>query len=469
MKRCVSLSLLLFLAGSLVCFAQQGEVSKSDDLTALAKGFVELLAKEDFPSAVKDFDTTMKKAMPPEKLGEVWESLIAQVGPFQREISVRIEKAGKYDVVFVTCEFERSILDAKVVFNSAKQISGLWFVPSQLSIEYKPPAYAKPDTFKEKEVVVGTGEWAVQGTLTLPVGREPFPAVVLVHGSGPHDRDESIGPNKPFRDLAWGLASQGIAVLRYDKRTKVHAAKLISMKENITVKEETIDDALAAVSVLRAREEIDTNKIFVLGHSLGGMLIPRMGTLDPDIAGFIVMAGAARPLEDVILEQISYIFSLDGTISEDEKRELEEIKQQVARVKDPKLSSAVSSTDLPLGIPAEYWLDLRGYNPPQVAKELKQPMLILQGGRDYQVTTEDFQRWKNSLSSRENVEFKFYPNLNHLFIEGEGKSTPAEYQTPSHVAEIVIDDIADWTKKLAEQEEVIKNGARKMLSQARDS
>lgn len=469
MKKCVSFLLLVFLVGSLVCFAQQEEVSKSEELTALAKGFVELLAKEDFPGAVEDFDTTMKKAMPPEKLGEVWKSLIAQVGPFQREISIRAEKAGEYDVVFVTCAFERSTIDVKVVFNGAKQISGLWFVPSQPLAEYKSPVYAKPDTFREKEIMVGTGEWAVDGTLTLPIGDGPFPAVVLVHGSGPHDRDESIGPNKPFRDLAWGLASQGIAVLRYDKRTKVHAAKLVSIMDSITVKEETIDDALAAVFTLRKREEIDTDKIFVLGHSLGGMLIPRMGTLGPDIAGFIVMAGATRPLEDIILEQMSYIFSLDGTISESEEAQLEEIKQQVARVKDPDLSSAVSSTELPLGMPTQYWLDLRGYNPPQVAKELNQPMLILQGGRDYQVTTEDFQNWKDSLSSRENVEFKFYPNLNHLFIEGEGKSKPAEYQMPGHVAEIVIDDIADWTKKLVEQEEVIKNEARKMLSQARDS
>jgi fermentation-respiration switch protein FrsA (DUF1100 family) len=151
-------------------------------------------------------------------------------------------------------------------------------------------------------------------------------------------------------------------------------------------------------------------------------------------------------MEDVILEQYLYIFALDGTFSDAEKKQLEEIEQQIARVKDPELSIATPASDLPLGISAKYWLDLRGYSPPEVAKDLQQPMLILQGGRDYQVTTEDFEGWKIALSSRENVEFKLHPTLNHLFIEGEGPSAPAEYEIAGHVAERVIDDMANWIK-----------------------
>jgi len=447
MKKCVFLLVVALAACRLIACASQQEVPKADGLTALAKEFVELLVEEEFSSAVSNFDSVMEKVMPSEKLQEVWKSLIAQTGPFRRQVGFRTEQVRQFDIVFVTCQFDKLALDVKVVFNGEGQITGLWFVPSQPAAEYKPPAYAKPDTFREKEVLVGTGEWSVPGTLAFPAGEGHFPAVVLVHGSGPHGRDESIGPNKPFRDLAWGLASRRIAVLRYEKRTKEHAAKLASMKANITVKEETIEDVLAAVSVLRETGRIDAKRIFVLGHSLGGMLIPRIGTLDPGIAGFIIMAGTARPLEDVILEQMSYIFSLDGTISESEKKRLEQLKVQVARVKDPELSTTAPSTSLLLGVPSKYWLDLRGYNPPEVAKNLKQPMLILQGKRDYQVTMEDFQLWKKSLSSRNNVEFKVYPRVNHLFIEGEGRSTPAEYQTAGHVAKVVIGDIADWIKK----------------------
>ncbi len=220
----------------------------------------------------------------------------------------------------------------------------------------------------------------------------------------------------------------------------------MALVNDVTVREETIDDALAAVDLLRDEEGIDVDNIFVLGHSLGGMLIPRIARLDPDIKGFIIMAGASRPLEDLLLEQMTYIYSLEGKISEDEKVQLEQLKAQVAKVKDPGLSENTPAAELPLGVSAKYWLDLRGYDPPEVAKSIKRPVLVLQGERDYQVTMEDYERWEEGLSSKDNVDFKTYPDLNHLFMEGEGKSTPAEYETAGHVSETVINDIARFIK-----------------------
>ena len=301
----------------------------------------------------------------------------------------------------------------------------------------------KRDAFQEIEVKVGEGEWALPATLSLPKGDGPFPAVVLVHGSGPHDRDETIGPNRPFRDLAWGLASRGIAVLRYEKRTKEHGTKL-AKKKDITVKEETIDDALAAVKLLRKTPRIDPKKVFVLGHSLGAMLAPRIGELDSAIAGLILLAGPTRPLEDLILEQFSYLASLN----EVPLRSLEAIKAQVRRAKDPKLSPDTPAADLPLGL-AGCPIGFR-YGKPiplKAVAKIKQPMLILQGERDYQVTMTDFAGWKKALAGRKNAELKSYPKLNHLFVEGTGKSKPSEYQKEGHVAKEVIEDIAGWVKK----------------------
>jgi uncharacterized protein len=276
----------------------------------------------------------------------------------------------------------------------------------------------------------------------MPVGPGPFPAVVLVHGSGPNDRDETVEAAKPFRDLAWGLASRGIAVLRYEKRTRQHGARLASAP-NFTVREETVDDAVAAAALLRGSEGVDPARVYVLGHSLGAMVVPRIGGQDLKIAGFIVMAGAARPLEDLILEQVTYIASLDGTVSEEEKKQIEGLRQEVAKVKA--LQPGASGTAL--GAPASYWLDLKGYKPPEAATALGRPLLVLQGERDYQVTLDNFEAWKKALGDRKDVTFKSYPRLNHLFIEGEGKSGPAEYQKPGHVAEAVVADIAGWIKK----------------------
>jgi dienelactone hydrolase len=278
----------------------------------------------------------------------------------------------------------------------------------------------------------------------MPNGQGAFPAVVLIHGSGPNDRDETVGANKPFKDLAWSLASRGIAVLRYDKRTKVHADELAWLANGITVKEETTDDALAAVDLLRRTDDIDAERIFVLGHSLGGMLAPRMAQADRDIAGLIIMAGPTRPLEDLVVEQTQYIVSLSGDVSAQEQRQVEAIRQEVAAIKALKPSMDVSAQDQLLGAPPQYWLDLQGYNPAAAASVLPQPMLILQGERDYQVTLIDFQGWVDALSGRSDVLLKSYPDLNHLFISGAGQSTPEEYLTPDNVAAIVIDDVANW-------------------------
>ena len=435
--------------------APTGQVVIPPERIAAAQEFVSLLAKGDYASAEEKLDDTMKSAAPASKLEELWSSLQDQAGVYQQQTGVHTDHTQGYDIVFVTCQFEQTLLDVKVVYDAAGQIAGLFFLPA-LPTSYEPPAYAKTASFQEQEVTVGSGEWALPGTLTMPVGDGPFPALVLVHGSGPNDRDETVGPNKPFRDLAWGLASQGIAVLRYEKRTRQYPEKMAAMQNTLTVKEETVDDALAAVALLRQTSGIDPQRIFVLGHSLGGMLLPRIGAADAQsaglpadakIAGLISMAGPVQPMEDKILEQVTYLASLDGEVSEEEQANLDKLAEQVARVKDPQLSVDAPASDLPLGIPADYWLDLRGYNPAEAAKSLTQPMLILQGGRDYQVTAADYELWKAALGSRDNVTFKWYPSLNHLFYSGTGPITPQEYAVEGHVSQEVVSDIAGWVLK----------------------
>ncbi|MFQ5721616.1 MAG: DUF3887 domain-containing protein [Candidatus Aminicenantales bacterium] len=197
----------LLLVQSLLFSTLQPATPESDNLIAKAREFVLLLERGEFPQAVKLFDKVMSKAMSSEQLKRAWESLTTQVGAFKKQTEVRQQSSEKFDIVSVTCQFENASLDIKVVFDENKQIAGLWFVPAQSSKEYSLPSYVKPSSFKEKEVKVGRGEYILPGTLTLPV---------------------SVGPNKPFRDLAWGLASRGIAVLRYEKRTKIYAKKIIS-------------------------------------------------------------------------------------------------------------------------------------------------------------------------------------------------------------------------------------------------
>lgn len=334
----------------------------------------------------------------------------------------------------------------KVVREGAESLAEAALATAPKPAEYQPPAYVSPSSFHEQEVTVGANtEWPLPATLTLPNGNGPFPVIVLVHGSGPNDRDETIGVNKPFKDLAWGLASQGIAVLRYDKRTRVHAKKL--KLSGFTVKDETIDDALAAVALLRRTSQIDPKRIFVLGHSLGGALVPRIGLADSaNIAGLIVFAGMTRPVEDEWVRQYEYLYGLDGQITPNEQAEIDGYKQQRARIKQLTPADA-NSKEILFYAPVSYWLDLRGYFPPDMALKLKQPLLILQGERDYQVTMDSFHDWQRALDKRPQVTFKSYAKLDHLFFEGTGPSSGADYARPGNIPKYVIDDIAAWIKK----------------------
>jgi uncharacterized protein len=445
MKKLILILALLSLWSVAIC---QGAISDSTVSQArldAAKNFVSLLAKGDFAAAISGFDSTMSVALPLDKFKETWTTIVAQVGQLKEQSGVRTEKMAQYDIVYVTGIFERATLDIKLVYDSAGKIAGFFIVPPQAPTKFESAGYVNPKAFRKSDVTIGSGEWALPGTLTLPLGNDNAPVVVLVHGSGPNDRDETLGPNKPFRDIAEGLSSKGIAVLRYDKRTNKYGQKMVAMLDSLTVKEETIDDALAAVAMLRRTPGIDSNRIFVLGHSLGAMLIPRIAKGDSKIAGFMVMAGITRPFEDVIIDQFQYIYSLDKTTPEHEAQ-LDSLKVQAARVKSTSLTVATPANKLPLGMPAKYWLDLRGYQPAEMAKEIGRPILIMQGGRDYQATEADFDGWKKALSDHANVEFKQYPAANHLFIDGEGKITPDDYGVAGHVSETVINDIADWVK-----------------------
>ncbi len=212
-------------------------------------------------------------------------------------------------------------------------------------------------------------------------------------------------------------------MLRYDKRR--------DLPPNLTVKDEVIDDAAAAVEVLRSTPKIDRRRVFVLGHSLGAMLIPRIAAAAADARGFICMAAPARPLEDAILEQSEYLHSPN----------MDQIKAEVSNVKN------IKPGDGPVfGAPASYWVDLRGFKPAEAARAITRPLLVIHGDRDYQVTTADFDAWKAALKGHSNVTFKSYPGLNHLFMPGEGKPSPQEYERPQHIAANVLDDIATWVR-----------------------
>ena len=363
--------------------------------------------------------------------------IVAQLknhGALQKIGDPTVTKSGSNSIVVIPVSFANQNINFRFIVNSSGIVSGFFVLPGEVA--WQRPAYSSPDTFSEIAVTVGDDPWKLSGTLTLPKGAGPFPGVVLVHGSGANDRDETVGGTKMFKDLAQGLASRGIVVLRYEKRTKQYAGRMANMPR-FTLHDETVEDALKAAALLRTQTGVDPKRVFVIGHSLGAYAAPRIGAEDPQLAGLILMAGNARHIEDLVVDQVQ---ALGGS-----PKALENAKAVQAKVKS--LEHGDEDSPAVMNAPVSYWLDLKDYDPVGDAVKIGMPMLILQGERDYQVTMKDFALWKAGLSKSKGVAMKSYPALNHLFVAGEGKSTAAEYSKPGHVAPEVIEDIAAFVKK----------------------
>ncbi|MBI3520321.1 MAG: DUF3887 domain-containing protein [Bacteroidetes bacterium] len=405
--------------------------------------FIKKLERQQFDSCYALFDSVIANKISVGMLEQMWGSIPRYMGEYKSYSSVITEKKDTMEIVFVRCEFEKTKMDLQLVYNTPPQkIVGMFFTPPKNRTTYEAPEYAQQNKYYETKIAVKTGTMSLPGALCVPNTIKNPPVVILIAGSGPNDKDESIGPNKILKDLAVGLASNGIATYRYDKRTLVYGKDL----KEIDLNGEVIEDALTAVTTIKNNPDFKSSKVFIVGHSLGAMCAPLIASKSKQINGIVMMAGNARPLEDVILEQYNYLFASDS-LDTDEKKQIEELTGQIKTVKDPKALKTAKAADLPLNLDSKYWQSLVNYKQVQIAKKIKQPILVLQGERDYQVTMTDYSIWKQSLSDKPKNQFISYPGLNHLFMSGEGKSLPAEYDKQGHVEEKVINDITDWIKK----------------------
>ena len=350
------------------------------------------------------FTPQLRAMVSAESLQAAWEAALSQHGPLSPAGAPVSEPAGPGGtVVKIPVTFGHEQATVLVSVSDAGWLTGIQLAPASAAeptLPWQPPAYADPEKFDEQDVTVGSGPLAVPGTLSLPRQPGPRPAVVLLGGSGPGDRDETIGRNKPFKDLAWGLASRGVAVLRFDKVTHAHGSQ-VKAAPDFTVTDEYVPDAVAAIRLLRQHPAVDAGRVFVAGHSLGGTVAPRVAAAEPSVAGLVILAGGTQPLHWAMVRQISYLASLNPQAAAASRPAIEAVTRQAQMVDSPGLSPSTPASELPAGVPAPYWLDLRGYDPAAAAAGLGKPMLILQGGRDYQATVaDDLAGWKAGLAAQ---------------------------------------------------------------------
>ena len=418
------------------------------DVEAHARAIVGMLVAGEYTKIEAQYDDQMARALAPGALGASWANSARQLGAFESITGVQVSQAASNHIAMATCAFKNYSVTLRIVFNDAGQLSGLASTGLTPRVAWSPPNYSDTSAFEERAVTVKTGQFELPGFVTIPKSPGKHAAIVLVHGSGPNDMDESAGPNKMFKDLAYGLATRGVAVLRYDKRTRKYGAQSSADPAQMTVKDEVIDDALSAVALLSSMPEIDPRRVYVAGHSLGAYLAPRIATGQPLIAGIIVLAANARPIEDLVVEQVRYEASMAGPMTPAIQRAIDSAEASAKAIKDPDLKPGMTVRLLGAPIPASYFLDLRTYHPTDVAASLTIPLLFLQGERDYQVTMIDFGLWQKALAGHANATLKSYSGLNHNFMMGTGPGSPAEYMQPNHVDTRVLDDIVAFCAAL---------------------
>lgn len=433
MKKILTLFVALIFCSSLVN-------AQADTTLVNADRFFNLLINGQ-PEAYSYFSNEFQDKVKPAQIEAMRQQFIAKFGKF-----IAIDKSSKMmqqgiEFVLLNTSFEKASPLFTLSLAKDGKLAGFFLAKENPKITYKDPVYADKSLYEEKVITVGVGEFKMPGILTIPKSVNNFPILVFVHGSGPGDKDLTVGGVKLFRDLALGLAAKGIASVRYDKRTSVYRNPL-PKGEDFTVKQETEDDALAAIKLASDVAGADKKQVYALGLSLGGMLMPRIATRTSELAGVVIAAGPARPFQDISIEQNTLSFNQKLI----DQKTLDSAILLLNNTRFKVLGDKMPSSPTIYG-PASYILDLNNYNQTATIKKFKGKVLVLQGEKDFQVSMIDFNLWKQALQGNKRASAIAFPTLGHLFVEAGKTNTVADYDLPQHVPLEVVDTLSNWILK----------------------
>lgn len=454
MKKLLSIILATAVASNL--FAQQELKTAQKAVSNLQKGNYNALLKSCSEEFRRQIDANAMK--------NLMAQVSTQFGPLKSITLLQQQTAQGMEQFSYKTLFEKDSL-LLLLAVQGKTITGLFLKPLEPANAYRKPAYGSGFQLSQKEFTHGVPGFPLDGQLMWPARYDEtrLPVCILIHGSGPSDMDESVGPNKVFMDLALGLCKYGIGTLRYNKRTFQHRDAMQSGR--ITLQEEVVDDVLAMVDYARKQSWVDTNRIYLVGHSQGAMVAPSIMARDPRISGAVLLCGSAEPLTAILRYQLGWLDSIQrGKVSVTTRQSQQLMDsfrmQQWLRTQDP--------YRMVMGAPLSWWVEVDTVFKPEYLHLRGKRSLVINAGKDYQIppsfyaslqaacgagvieedtiANPDYLSTGRSMVSR--CRAQVYPELNHLMMASDGSMKPSEYRRPGmNVDEQLIRDVADWLKQ----------------------
>lgn len=407
------------------CLSLYGQ---AQDTSYLRQGveIIHHLNNQESDKIIPFFDTSVQKLLVPSQFNLMWRQLEGQsMGEFIDTTGWMIED----QTLFIGLHFEKGDLDIKLKIHPSGKFNGVFFAPAVDKSPYIFPDYVDTSKFEERDFTLISGPYKLKGKLTLPKGKKKSALCILSHGSGPQSMDVHLGPNRMFKDIAYGLASEGIAVFRFHKRTYVYGAKSAEDPMRLTVNEEYLEDLQAAIDTLSGLKEIDARRIYLMGHSQGGILAPRVAVKSGKLKGIIMAAAPITPMDSLVLEQMEYLNALDSTGTY--YRPLKDLQEEVSFLRSDDFDSTADAAWLPLGLNAFYWMDMLAYHPDEYLKQYSGKKLILLAAEDYQVPVREAEKWRACQIKKLKIEV--IPGDGHSFMPTNNKKGPAQYADPNSV------------------------------------
>lgn len=429
---------VLVLAGWITQPLQAASLDAEQHASELALKFVGHVAAAQSTQVELVTSAQLRAKLPAPQLLAIWQGLTQRYGQFASCKTARHTSQPPLISIELDCIFQSHVVPVHITVQD-DAVAGIFLG--------QPRPLAALSAASERSVSFGQSGWLLPATIRLPDDGKPVATAVMLHGSGPQDRDGRVGQTTIFRDLAEQLARNGIATFRYEKRTRQHALKL-SAQGDVTLEEEVIDDALSALRTVATRPELASTCTILLGHSLGAYLAPHVFETDrqQSIKAMVLLAPPARPVAQVALEQIEYLLT-DSEQSSGAVAVLDAERQRLRKWLANSSSDTITDADMPRTFGPSAWRFFKGYDPIAVWGKHRPPVLALFAEKDYQVTQADQQAWQSAANGQPQLQVKVIKGASHVFTPSVGNPTPRQYDIPAQVVPAVSETINRFVKQ----------------------